>query len=337
MITRKYAMHLCFTWFFKRAPMIIVLLIIGLYPFSAHSLDILLGTGDAGTFSHFTGRTICRIINSHADDLNCKAIPAPDDMHNLTNLQGGALDIGLVDSRMLYDAINKTGYFAFLDISYDNLRTLIPLYNVPVSLVVRRNAEINSLQKLKGKRINAGAPMSLENLTVDTIMKAKNWSKADFSLVQELPASQSQDTMAFCYGTVQAMVHIGVHPDPYLQQLLERCKADLADMDDNDIEKLINDHPAFSKISIAANMYPSYPQSVTTFGTQMTLVASEDLDEQTVYKIIDTLASNRKRLQRAHPALSSFTEDAAQQNDARIQPHPGATKYFSEHGLQFIK
>ena len=331
MITSKHVKNLCFIRVFKRAPFIAVILIIGLYPISANALDILLGTGEAGTFSHFTGRAICRMINSHADDISCKTVPASDDVHNLTNLRGGALDIGLVDSRLLHDAINKSGYFKFLDISYDNLRTLIPLYDVPVTLVVRRDADITSLEALKGKRINAGAPRSLENLAVDTIMSAKNWSKADFSLVQELPASQSQDTMAFCYGTVQAMVHIGVHPDPSLQQLLERCKGGLADMNDNDTNKLVNDHPAFSKINIATNTYPSYPEAVTTFGTIMTLVAPEDLDEETVYQIIDAIDSKRKRLQIAHPALSSFTVRSAGKNDTGIQPHPGAAKYFLEH------
>jgi len=331
MITSKHVKNLCFIRVFKRAPFIAAFLIIGLYPISATALDILLGTGETGTFSHFTGRAICRMINSHADDISCKTVPAPDHVHNLTNLRGGALDIGLVDSRLLHDAINKSGYFKFLDISYDNLRTLIPLYDVPVTLVVRRDADITSLEALKGKRINAGAPRSLENLAVDTIMSAKNWSKADFSLVQELPASQSQDTMAFCYGTVQAMVHIGVHPDPSLQQLLERCKGGLADMNDNDTNKLVNDHPAFSKINIATNTYPSYPEAVTTFGTIMTLVAPEDLDEETVYQIIDAIDSKRKRLQIAHPALSSFTVRSAGKNDTGIQPHPGAVKYFLEH------
>ena len=331
MITSKHVKNLCFIRVFKRAPFIAVILIIGLFPISATALDILLGTGETGTFSHFTGRAICRMINSHADDISCKTVPAPDHVHNLTNLRGGALDIGLVDSRLLHDAINKSGYFKFLDISYDNLRTLIPLYDVPVTLVVRRDADITSLEALKGKRINAGAPRSLENLAVDTIMSAKNWSKADFSLVQELPASQSQDTMAFCYGTVQAMVHIGVHPDPSLQQLLERCKGGLADMNDNDTNKLVNDHPAFSKINIATNTYPSYPEAVTTFGTIMTLVAPEDLDEETVYQIIDAIDSKRKRLQIAHPALSSFTVRSAGKNDTGIQPHPGAVKYFLEH------
>jgi hypothetical protein len=252
---------------------------------------------------------------------------------NLTNLRGGSLDIGLIDSRMLYDAINKTGNFEFLDISYENLRVLVPLYYTPITLVVRSDAGINSSEDLKGKRINAGAPLSMEHLAMDTIMKTKNWSNKDFSLVQELSASQSQDTMAFCHGTVQAMLHIGVHPDSSLQQLFKLCEARLVNMDDKDIEKLVNDHPAFSKIKIAADTYPSHPQSTTTFGTTGMLVGSEDLDEQTVFKIMDAIYSNPKRLKSAHPALSLFAVDAARKNDAGAQPHSGAAKYFSEHGM----
>ena len=174
MITFKRKKHICSRWFFKRAPVICAFLIVGLLPFPANAFDILLGTGETGTFSHHAGRTICRIINRHADDINCKTVPASGDVHNLTNLRGGSLDIGLIDSRMLHDAMNKTGYFEFLDISYDNLRVLVPLYEVPVALVVRSNAKIASLEALKGKRINAGAPRSPQHLAVNTIMKAKN-------------------------------------------------------------------------------------------------------------------------------------------------------------------
>ena len=332
MITNKYAKHTCFIWFFKRAFLISVFLVVGLFPSAADAFDILFGTGETGTFSHFTGRTICRLINRYSEDINCETVPAPDDVHNLTNLQGGSLDLGLIDSRMLYDAINKTGDFEFLDINYDNLRALAPLYDVPVTLVVRSDARITSLEELKGKRINAGAPRSLQHLAVDTIMKAKNWSRGDFSLVEELPASQSQDSMAFCHGTIQAMVHIGVHPDSSLQQLFKLCKAGLVNMDDSDIEKLINDHPAFLKINIADDTYPSQPKGVTTFGTRAMLVASKDIDDQTVYKILDAIYSNRKRLKSAHPALSLFTVAAAQKKDTIIQLHPGAAKYFSDQG-----
>lgn len=246
---------------------------------------------------------------------------------------GGSLDIGLIDSRMLYDAINKTGNFEFLDISYENLRVLAPLYSTPITLVVRGDAGIDALEDLTGKRINAGAPLSTAHLAMDTIMKTKNWSNQDFSLVQELPASQSQDTMAFCHGTVQAMLHIGVHPDSSLQQLFKLCKARLVNMDDKDIEKLVNDHPAFAKINVVADTYPSHPQGITTFGTMGMLVASEDLDEQTVYQIMDAIYRNPKRLKSAHPALSLFTVDTVRKIDAGAPLHAGAAKYFSAHGM----
>ncbi len=333
MITNKRAKHIYSIWFFKRALIISAFLIVGLFPFSANALDILLGTGEPGTFSHFTSRILCRIINNYSDDLNCKTVPAPDDVNNLTNLRGGALDIGLIDSRMLLDAINKTGHFKFFDISYENLRVLAPLYDVPITLVVRSDAKITSLEELQGKRVNAGFPLSLQHLAVHTIMKAKNWTKKDFILFGEIAASKSQDTMAFCHGTIQAMVHIGVHPDSSLQQLLRLCEADLVNMDDNDIQKLVNDHPAFWKINIAADTYPSHPKGVTTFGTRAMLVASEDLDEQTVYQIIDAINSNRERLKSAHPSLSLFPVGAAQKSATGIQLHPGAAKYFREHGM----
>ncbi len=331
MNTNKWFKCIRFNRSFRRASLCAAFLIVVLFPFSAGAFDILLGTGEDGTFSHFAGRMICRVINSHSKDITCKPVTAPDAMHNLTNLRGGSLDLSLVDSRMLDDALNKKGYFEFLDIRYDNLRALVPMYDDPIALVARGDAGIASLADLKGKRINAGAPRSQQHLAVETIMKAKNWTEDDFRLFGELPASQSQDTMAFCHGEVQALVHIGVHPNSIVKQLLKLCKADLVDMNDADIQKLVNAHPAFKTQTIAAGAYPSRPKSVATFGTTAMLVASEDLDAETVYTILDAIYTHRKSLMRAHPALSAFATEAARKTDINIQPHPGAAKYFSEH------
>ena len=208
---------------------------------------------------------------------------------------------------------------------------LIPLYDVPITLIVRHDAGVFSLEDLKGKRINAGAPLSPQHHAVDTIMKAKKWTKKDFSLIVELPSTMSQDTMAFCHGRVQGMIHIGVHPDSSLQQLIRLCKASLVSMNDNDIQTLISDHPAFRKISIAASTYPSVSKEVTTFGTIAMLVASEELDEGIVYRIIDAIYSNPKRLKTAHPSLSLVPVGKAQLSVAGMPLHPGAEKYFSLH------
>jgi len=333
MLTKESRLVVWVGSFLRRMRILCLILIVGVcvLPVSVHAYDILLGTEAPGSFSYFTGRMLCRMINTQVDGINCQQVASADDITNLTNLQGGSLDLNLVDSRTLFDAINKTGNFEFLDISYENLRLLAPLYDIPITLIVRNDAEINSLDDLKGKRINAGNPQSLEYLSVEAILKAKNWSQKDFSLVGALPPIKSQDTKAFCYGTMQAMVYVGQHPDFSLRRLLKTCNGELMDMDDNDINKMVNDQPEFWRMELAAGSYPPHPEKVVTFGTRAMLVASSDLDEETVYKIIEAIDENKKRLASAHPALSLFSVDIAQKSADRIQLHSGAASYFAEH------
>jgi len=94
---------------------------------------------------------------------------------------------------------------------------------------------------------------------------------------------------------------------------------------------LIRDYPAFWKISIAAGTYPEISKEVTTLGTRAMLVASEELDEGIVYRIIDAIYSNRERLKTSHPSLSLVPVGKAQLSVAGMPLHPGAEKYFSLH------
>ena len=308
---------------------LVVFMILGFCCVPANALDILIGTSKAGTSSHFTGRLIERVVSKQVKDFNCKTVPASGDIHNLTNLLEGSLDISLIDSRMLHDAINKIGNFKFLDIDYQNLTVLAPLYDVPFTLIVGDNVGITNLDGLKGKRINIGAPLSLQRLSIETILAAKNWSKNNFSLVAEISDSQSQDTMAFCHGTIDAMIHVGVHPDPSLQQLFKLCKAKTADMNDTDIQSLVHRHPAFSKFTIPSGTYPSQTSDIITFGTQTLLVASQNFDEETAYAILNAIYRNHKKFSNAHPSLTLKKPDIKQMSYAGIKLHAGTLKYFS--------
>ena len=298
-------------------------------PARASALDILLGTDAAGTFSHFTGRAICRVISQHAEGIECRAVPAPDRIHNLTNIQGGSLDIALIDATSIYDAVNRKGDFQFLDIRYDNLFLLARVYERATLLVVRGDAGIASLDQLKGKRINVGPTRSRTQRSMALILDAKGWSLEDFKKVETLPSSLSQDSMAFCHGSVQAMLHIGVHPDSALQQLMARCNAVPVGMDDADIVKLILGHPAYTLVRIPAASYPAAAQDLSTLGTPVALVASGSLDEETVGAIMTVLDRYRQVLQHAHPAIASFTVQD-KMPDIGIDLHPGAAAYLGQ-------
>lgn len=315
--------------FFKSAFIITAFMVLCLSSGTAEALDILVGTEGSGTFSHFTGRNISRLVNKYTKDLNCKTLPGSDSVHNLTNLKSGSLDLVLVDSRMLSDAVNKRGYFKFLDIRYDNLRVLLPLYSIPISLVARKDADIKSLEGLKGKRFNAGLPLSPERLAVEMILTAKKWGRNDFSLFAELPASQAQDTMAFCHGNVQAMIHLGVHPDPAIEQLLKLCNAGLVGIKDKDTGQVAVENAAYIDIDINSDIYKSLASGYTTLGMQMLLVTTEELDADTVYQIMQALASGQKYLNGAHPALASLNVGKPAPIRLKLPLHPGAAKFFA--------
>ncbi len=299
-------------------------------PAPALAFEILMGTGEKGSFSYFAGRTICRVIEGGADGIECKVKPSADgDVHNLTNLRSGSLDLCLVDSHMLQDAVDKKGAFRFLDIIYDNIFLLMPAYEIPMTLVVRTDAGIESLDDLKGKIINAGAPLSEIRRATETIMAAKGWSREVFGLVQELPTSQMQDTLALCYGSVQAMVHAGVHPDSSLARLLKICGAKLVNVYDRDIRDWIDGHPAFCETTLDKGAYPTVTVQVSTLATRGVLVASDSLDDDTAVDILEAIYGGLDRLKRSHPSLAPPEKGPAAIYSG-MPAHPGAVRFFSQ-------
>ena len=231
---------------------------------------------------------------------------------------------------MFSDALAKRGNFAFFDISYNTLRPLLYVYDRPILLVVRGDAGIASLADLKGKRLNTGPARSPLQLAAATIMAANGWAPTDFSLLSELPASQSQDTLAFCHGTVQAMLHIGVHPDASLAKVLDLCQAQLVGIHDADIERLIGDQAAFYESVVASGTYDSELDAIRTLGTRVMLVAPEGLEAETVFDIMAAIQAGRDRLRQAHPALTLPPLTAAEQKGGALQLHPGAASFFAD-------
>lgn len=135
--------------------------------------------------------------------------------------------------------------------------------------------------------------------------------------------------MAFCHGDIDAMLHIGVHPDPSLQQLFRLCNAKIIDMNDDDIAKFVLQDPAFFKFTLVSGTYPDQTGDVITFGTQTLMVTSQDIDAETVYAILDALYASREKMSGAHPALALKQPDIKEKSLAGIKLHAGALQYFS--------
>lgn len=68
------------------------------------------------------------------------------------------------------------------------------------------------------------------------------------------------------------------------------------------------------------------------FGTE--LIARDDLPDDVAYKVVKTFMDKREDLVRAYPAFKAFDpKEAAKPENTGIPLHPGAIKYYKEHGL----
>ncbi|MGB3210101.1 MAG: TAXI family TRAP transporter solute-binding subunit [Desulforhopalus sp.] len=292
------------------------------------SNELLIGTGDDSSFSYFAGKTICRSIKNHADYVTCRLVPIEEDADKLTNLQNDSIDLALVSSKSIYDAFHSEGAFRYITIDYNNLRLLMPFYKSPVVLIARGDARISELNDLIKKRVNSGAASTLEHQVFHKIMNIKGWNKEDFPMFQSLPRTFSQDYLALKSGSVQAMLHVGMHPDGSIKLLLNQSQSTLLGIDDPDIMQLVENNTGFSSCRIAADTYPDIKNTIHTMAIETLLVASAATDDDTVQLVLSALIESKPLLQYAHPSFLQQKINVSELVDSYLHPHPSAILFF---------
>lgn len=295
---------------------------------ASKSNELLLGTDEAGTISHYAGRVICRAINKAPGDVTCLVVPGSSSTYNLTNLQSGALDLALVSSELIHEAVNSSGRFQFLDIPFDSLRYIMPFYRLPISLIVRRDAKIRSFQDLPNKRVNSGGLFSVNKHIFEELMAAMGWQESTFRVYQSLPAIHAQDYIAFNNGTVQAMLHVGVHPDGKLQRLLRDSGAQVVGIDASPIKKLIASKSGFYRCSIPAESYSGTFAKLDTLAIETQLITSEDLDESTVGLVMDAIFKAKRQIREAHPSFLDSGMSFNESSGEALVTHQAVGNYY---------
>ena len=296
----------------------------------AQAEEVLIGTGSKSGVYFQVGRSICRLLNRNAEDFACQPLETAGSVSNLANVEGGALEVGIVQSDIQHHAVHRSGPYQFVDVPHDNLRALFSLYVEPFNLVVRRDAGIRGLDDLKGRRINIGNSGSGHRETMEVVMRAMGWDADDFQLITELPASQQ--TLSLCHNRVQAMVYTAGHPNRSVAQAIELCDAMLVDVSGAEIDRLVSENPFYRYTLVPAGVYPGVDRPVKTFGTLATVVSSADMDDALIYTIVKTIFENIDRFKRMHRAFNELDTGAMISKGLAAPLHPGAERYYREKG-----
>jgi uncharacterized protein len=293
--------------------------------------DVAIGTGRPGGVYLSLGDSICRLFNLDLPQrgLRCAAYPSSGPVANIESLHNGRIDIGIVQSDALADALG--GYGPFASRGPDKtLRVLFTGQTEAFTIVARRELEIRAATELRGKRINLGSPGSGERVSMERVMAALGFAATDFAETRELPLAQQHD--AFCANELDAIVYTVRHPNGLVDDVIRSCRGVLVDVSGPKIESLLSRHPEYSRSVIPGNTYLSNPEAVTTLGARTAIITTTRLPETVAYEITKALFENMDDFRRLHPDFATLLPHNMVPSGRVVPVHDGAARYYRTRG-----
>jgi len=301
---------------------------------AAYAADRTITIGTAGVTGVYypAGGAICRLINRGRKEhgTRCAVESTGGSINNLEFLRKRDLDLGVVQSDMLYHAYHGDDLFSTVGADQD-LRIVFFLHSEPFTIVARKSSGIKTFDDLKGKRIYTGPQGSGMRATMDELMSYKGWNEHSFVHMENiLPGDQAK---ALCAGKIDAMIFAGGHPNGAIQQVTSACPTRLVDVSGPAVNAMIKANPFYSGAIIPGGMYAGTDRDVQTFGVDAVLVAPSYLDDDVVYLITKAVFDNMDNFKTLHPVFATL-DSAEMVRKSDIAPfHPGALKYYREKGI----
>jgi TRAP transporter TAXI family solute receptor len=291
-----------------------------------------IGTGGVTGVYYPTGGAICRLVNANREEhgFRCSVESTGGSIYNINALRQGELDFGVVQSDWQYHAYNGSSQFED-EGPFEELRAVFAVHPEPINIVARADSGIETLEDLKGKRVNIGNPGSGTRATSEVLMNTLGWSTDDFALASELKsAEQSQ---ALSDNKIDAFIFPVGHPNGSIQEATTTVDAKLVPIKGPEIDQLVDEAPYYSTATIPAGMYRGTDEDVQTFGVRATFVTTSDVSEDAVYVVTKAVFENFDDFRKLHPAFANLEKEDMVTQSLSAPLHEGAKRYYEEAGL----
>lgn len=140
-------------------------------------------------------------------------------------------------------------------------------------------------------------------------------------------------------GQITAVNYGPAHPGPALVEAQESQDLRFLPYDEEALTTLLQDYPDYEITSIPDGTYEFQNGEYQGWARRTMLVGSAELDDDLVYQITRIFYERTAEFVAAVPNAEDFTietlQTALDAGTIRIPFHPGARRYFEEHGVTF--
>ncbi len=293
--------------------------------------DLVIGTASPADIDYPLGGSICRLfnLNRQRHGIRCAEEPSASAAANIQSLRKGRIDIGIVPSDLLADAVAGRGEFALRGPN-TKLRVLFAGHADVFTLVAHQDSGIRMLADLRGKRIGIGSPGSREKANMERVLTAAGLKRKDFAELRELsPAEQNR---AFCANELDAIVYTVAHPNGLIRDATLICHGKLVAVSGPGIDRMLAEYHEYERSVIPGGTYLSNPGDVSTFGVRAVVVTTKRMSDTVAYEVVKAVFDNFDDFRRLHPAFRALTVAEMVRTTGRAPIHPGAARYYRERG-----
>ena len=285
------------------------------------------GTGGTGGMYYAYGTELAKMFqsngNGHALDVKVTAGSAA----NLRLLREKFLDLAIVQSDTLSNAINGRGVFAAAGpgVGY---AAVAGLYTEACQIVVAKNSGINVVDDLVGKRVSIGERESGVLQNAEQILMAHGLT---FEMIEPLYMSFSDAAEAMEKGQLDAFFITAGAPTAAVADLANRKEIQILSISPDVQNNMMKMYKGYTRCTIPANTYKGQTEDVQTIGVKAVLVASTDLNADEVNYITEFIFKNAENL--PHNTGDKLTNAYAVQ-DIPASFHAGAAKFYDMQGVK---
>jgi TRAP transporter TAXI family solute receptor len=311
------------------AALVAALLVAAAPAKAAEQRSATLATHAVGSLYNALGTGIATVISRHTP-MTVRVQPFAGPPAWLPSMNSGETDMGVLTSA---DAVTSYKGIILYKKPYKNTRILMAGGALQLSFYVPKEAPIETVADLKGKKIPADYPGTpIVRLSSTAALATAGLSYND---VVKVPVSDLQSgAQAFMEGRTDAGWHsVG---SPAVEEANARrggVKFVSVIATAEGAKKMADVYPGSYPSVIKAGSATAIIKDTALLTNDIYLVASKDFGDRAVYEAVKALWEYNQELGAAYPALKEWRRDRAVSKDAFIPYHPGAITFFKEQGV----
>ncbi|WP_344259214.1 TAXI family TRAP transporter solute-binding subunit [Brevibacterium celere] len=270
---------------------------------TAASGQITIATGNSTGVYYVLGGGLAQLISDNTD-LKATAAETGASVQNLQQLAAGDYDIAFSLADTAADAVSGNADFQ----EPEEISALSRIYDNYTQVIVRKDANIKTIEDFKGKTISTGSPKSGTEVIANRLIESAGLADADVTK-QRLDLAKTVDGMKD--GTLDGMVWSGGLPTAGVTDLFTSNGGDVEFLDVSALEGQMKEiNPVYEVAEIPADTYTGVG-AVNTIITPNVLMVRNDMDEGTQCALTKLIFDKKADLEKVHAAAKDIKLDTA--------------------------